>query len=640
MVNIWTGLLANLAIIAMLMLIWSNLQALGCRLPASLCQILFGLLMGLGAIALMLIPVPVADGVFIDLRVSLLALSGFFGGPVAAGLTALAALAYRGYAGGGGMLAGSLAIVVTALIGVGGNTLTKHRTRNWKDILALASLVSPATLLCLLALPASIRGSVLPLVWLPLGCFIIIATLMGGLAFLSEIKRREANRVNLMYRQVIDALPDCLNVKDMEGKFLFANPATARLMRAATAGDLIGKSDFDFYPAAVAEVFKADEAAVIASGESRVLDQRVGHKDGFRGWLSTLKAPLRDESGAFVGLITHNRDITEKKQLERRLADSQQHFADALANMADGVAMFDAGGVMVFCNEQYREMFPKTADLRVPGRSAREILQASIQRGELQTLPTLAAENWDSCMEDYFYGPKRIQYRLFDGRWIETRTRFTLGGACFIVCSDITQIKDKEAQLIDMNAKLAAAAHTDGLTGLANRRAFDARLGDEIKRLRRSGEPLSLLMIDADFFKAFNDTYGHTAGDDCLRKIASCLAAVAQRGSDLAARYGGEEMAVILPATAGPQALALAEELRRSVRDLAIAHTASDKGVVTVSIGVVTLTGSVELDCEQFVTRADEALYAAKARGRDQVRQWQDRPAGKVVIAGGRGVSP
>ena len=118
------------------------------------------------------------------------------------------------------------------------------------------------------------------------------------------------------------------------------------------------------------------------TGKARVIEQRVARTDGFSGWLSTLKAPLRDASGRIIGLLTHNRDISDRKRLEAEHAVSEQRLADALADMADALVMFDAEDRLVLCNDRYREFFPKTAHLRVPGTPFRDILRASSRSGE------------------------------------------------------------------------------------------------------------------------------------------------------------------------------------------------------------------------------------------------------------------
>jgi two-component system chemotaxis family response regulator WspR len=141
-------------------------------------------------------------------------------------------------------------------------------------------------------------------------------------------------------------------------------------------------------------------------------------------------------------------------------------------------------------------------------------------------------------------------------------------------------------------------------------------LDGELLRAARSAEPLSLLLCDVDHFKRYNDNYGHAEGDACLAQVASALAAVARRPADLAARWGGEEFALVLPGTDTDGAIVLAEKLRQGVRDLAIDHAHNDgRGCVTVSVGVATVTGAWTR--RELVELTDGALYAAKGRGRD-----------------------
>ncbi|CBL46303.1 Hypothetical protein HDN1F_27200 [gamma proteobacterium HdN1] len=174
-------------------------------------------------------------------------------------------------------------------------------------------------------------------------------------------------------------------------------------------------------------------------------------------------------------------------------------------------------------------------------------------------------------------------------------------------------------QLKNLNARLALVATTDGLTGIANRRRFDEVLATELVRLRRSNVPLSLMLLDIDYFKRFNDEYGHVAGDDCLRRIGALLASSISRASDTVARYGGEEFAAILPFTNERGAAALAECFRSGIESLGIPHTGSTvSAFVTVSIGVVTLSAGMG-SVAGVVELADAQLYQAKRMGRNRV---------------------
>lgn len=174
--------------------------------------------------------------------------------------------------------------------------------------------------------------------------------------------------------------------------------------------------------------------------------------------------------------------------------------------------------------------------------------------------------------------------------------------------------KKAQAELL-----LTMLSRTDSLTGLHNRRALDDLLENEWQRAQRSGESLSILFVDIDYFKAYNDAYGHQSGDDALAAVARCISGNIRRPGDSAARYGGEEFVIVLPSTTGPGALGVAETIRHEVAALGIEHAASAQGRITVSIGVATWQGKKADTVESVVKAADEALYTAKAAGRNTV---------------------
>ena len=186
--------------------------------------------------------------------------------------------------------------------------------------------------------------------------------------------------------------------------------------------------------------------------------------------------------------------------------------------------------------------------------------------------------------------------------------------------SEIQKRQLTEKTLEEANLKLSALSATDGLTGIANRRQFDAVLAREYARLARSGAELSLIMLDLDHFKNFNDNYGHLCGDECLKRVAQVLKDSTGRPADLAARYGGEEFACILPETGQQGALLIAERMRQGIIGLAIRHDWSDAaGCVSASLGLVTVRcDACELVLE-VISQADELLYKAKSNGRNRL---------------------
>ena len=174
-------------------------------------------------------------------------------------------------------------------------------------------------------------------------------------------------------------------------------------------------------------------------------------------------------------------------------------------------------------------------------------------------------------------------------------------------------------QLQAANEQLHHLANTDGLTKLANRRCFDCHIGREWKRLKRDQLPLSLILCDIDYFKKYNDFYGHPQGDACLKRVAQAISGAAHRPADLAARYGGEEFGVLLPNTDGRGAAQVARRIQKAVAELKIPHEKSDcNPYVTLSMGISSLIPSGDLTPAQFVKIADVALYTAKQKGRDQ----------------------
>lgn len=186
--------------------------------------------------------------------------------------------------------------------------------------------------------------------------------------------------------------------------------------------------------------------------------------------------------------------------------------------------------------------------------------------------------------------------------------------------AEIDRRAQAESALKNANQKLKRLAYLDGLTQIPNRRSFDTRLTQEWLRGRRNQQYLSIVICDVDYFKKFNDTYGHQLGDDCLCAVAQAIAAVVRRPSDLVARYGGEEFIMLLPDTDKSGAMTVAESMRSQIKSLSIAHSGSEiSRFVTMSFGVATLIPSEDNTAEQLVHQADQALYQAKQQGRDRI---------------------
>jgi two-component system chemotaxis family response regulator WspR len=188
-------------------------------------------------------------------------------------------------------------------------------------------------------------------------------------------------------------------------------------------------------------------------------------------------------------------------------------------------------------------------------------------------------------------------------------------------------LRESQRQLAAANIELQRLAALDALTGIANRRRFDETMLLEWQRGQRERAPLSLLMCDIDFFKHFNDSYGHPAGDLCLKRAAAVLTQHLRRPADLVARYGGEEFAIILPDTDGAGAMTVARACVQTLQQLGIENREAEFGVVTLSIGVATMVPAKPFTAEDLIAAADQALYAAKRSGRNKAVDAASIPA-------------
>lgn len=267
-------------------------------------------------------------------------------------------------------------------------------------------------------------------------------------------------------------------------------------------------------------------------------------------------------------------------------------------------------------------LYVSPACVRITGWPAEQLLDTSALAGihpddmERVEQAIAALKNGEAEEARFIY---RQRHRDKGEIWAEAALHVTLASDNGEIDGVVAVMRDMTEQK-DLQDKLASLATTDGLTGLANRRAFDDRLADEWARARRDGTQLSLLLIDVDHFKKFNDHYGHLAGDGCLRALGRILSATARRPADLAARYGGEEFAVLLPNTGADGCAEVGEGIRQALHDLAMLHAQNPPSrLVTVSVGAATSLPSQASDSSTLVAAADRALYAAKDSGRDRL---------------------
>lgn len=624
----WQTLFANFAVVGLFVSAWLQAQDRLRTVRRRGRRLLFGLFMGCGAIASMLLAIEFQPGIFFDLRSTFIALAGFLGGPLGAGVAAIIAMGYRTTLGGAGLIGGLLGISLAALTGLSAQRLIGRKTPTLVQTIAFAAGSATIPLLSLATLPLAIRTQVFQGAALPMAAVGFAATLFAALSIARSRRHVEERKLLLA---ALHQAPDYLYVKDRDSRFIAVNTAVTSANGLATPDQMYGKTDFDIAPPErAARLFEEEQRIMGAEGAMLDVEEMV-ETDGVKRWYLTSKTAVRNIDDEVLGLTGVTRDITEKKRLEEAFVKSSDQLNLVLSEMSDGLALFDENGTLAFCNDQYRNLFPLTADVRVPGTHLRYILIQSNQRGEQVEIPRAGLEPWINSVLASLKTGGEEEVRLFDGRWLYVRTKPIEAGGATVIVSDITEMKKAETSMLALTAQLQLLARTDGLTGLLNRRSFDEEMEKEVARTRRGGLPISLIMIDIDRFKLFNDRYGHPAGDECIKKVASVLRRTARRTTDLAARYGGEEMCLILPDTDEAGAFALAEHLRLAVRALAIEHADSEKGVVTISLGVATYSDNEpERSGEALVGRADEALYIAKGAGRDRAMGWAERHAARA----------
>jgi diguanylate cyclase (GGDEF)-like protein/PAS domain S-box-containing protein len=296
---------------------------------------------------------------------------------------------------------------------------------------------------------------------------------------------------------------------------------------------------------------------------------------------------------------------------ERELREREAKYRLFADNIADILILFDGRGTLLYISPAVEPVLGLRGQNLI-GRSCfdlvhpddKERLSVGVQNGALGPVNNIV---FRIARADQSMAWIEINFKLVS----ETDNS---GKAQFVgVLRDVTQRKMMEDELNSLNARLAQLATTDGLTGLSNRRTFDGFLRREFA----ARDTISMLLFDIDNFKGYNDTYGHQAGDECLKAVATAIADATSGTSGMSARYGGEEFAIILPNVSEAGALRVAEAVRLTVRSLGVRNAASSRGYVTVSVGISTKTEAT-LDETMLVGGADLALYEAKRLGRNQ----------------------
>jgi diguanylate cyclase (GGDEF)-like protein/PAS domain S-box-containing protein len=417
------------------------------------------------------------------------------------------------------------------------------------------------------------------------------------------------------YRFLAVNSSDMIVLLARDGTRLYVSPACHALtgyspeeMLASRSADMTHPDDTDKVLGALA----GDAGQV-------TMTYRLRRKDASYVWVETVFKPVEIDGRKNMRLAIV-RDIDARVGAEQRLKDSEARYRLLADNSTDMVFQLDQDLVRRYVSPACRELLGYEPEQMIG------IKPVSMAHPDDAARLSLVFETLMSGRADRHSIINRIHHR--SGKWIWVEAQFRAlkdpetGATTGIIGAlrDISVRKAVEDELEEANRRLQALAGQDGLTGLANRRAFDEAFAKEHRRAKRETKPLSLVMLDVDCFKIFNDRYGHPAGDDCLRRVAAAIAETARRPGDVVARYGGEEFAILLPDTDEAGAEVIAERIRQAVCDLKIQHEADASGVVTASAGVAcTVSAGLNSRPETLIQDADRALYGAKASGRNAV---------------------
>lgn len=439
----------------------------------------------------------------------------------------------------------------------------------------------------------------------------------------TDRKRAETQlREEVERRRAIEAaIVEGIAMVDLEGRQIYVSPAFCDML-GWSAEELLGATaPFVYWPPEdIDTIFQVFAERMGDTQPTEGLELRFMRRNGERFDVLILDAPLRNPEGQIIAWLASVYDISDRKAAERALRESEAKFSTVFhANPAPAWIATLAEGRCLEVNAGFCHFYGLSA-AELLGRTCLEInlwanpAEFQVFRQQLQSAGKL--ENLE------------VTFRVYSG---ETRTVLLSasvnrvnGEDCVIgVLNDISDRKAAELELQRLNAQLEQLAAHDSLTQLANRRQWQTTLDHEWQRHKRDRRPLSLIMLDIDHFKAYNDHFGHPAGDDCLVAVAQVLQTSINRPGDLVARYGGEEFCLLLPETDERGAVAVAERIQRAIYTLKLTHphsSVSDR--LTVSLGIVVVQEFERSRPVDAIAAADAALYTAKhTRNSYSVRQ-------------------
>ena len=462
---------------------------------------------------------------------------------------------------------------------------------------------------------------------------LIIASIMVTVYAVSVVMEslrateRKLKETAFLHQLVTENSRDVIIIADFQGSRNYVSAAHASL-GGWTRDELLNLHSLDL----VHPDDRANAAALMRElrtgrGEA-MLECRVRKQDGSYIWVEASLRTIHDPLSSIpTGILNIVRDISGRKRAEQS-RDFHQSLLGAIHDVSlDAILVVNDEGKAVSYNRRFAEVWQITAP-DLPTSLLNPIIEISDEHLLSQCLdkvkdPQAFLERVQELYSDR-EANDQCQVELKDGRTLERYSTALhsdngryLGRVWFF--RDVTERIRAEQELKKAYDAVEKLAVVDALTGLANRRRFDAYLAAEWRRGMREHRPLSMILVDVDLFKLYNDTYGHVKGDMCLKKLAESAMGVVTRAGDLVARFGGEEFAIVLPNTDVHGALLIARQLSDAVSRNAICHEGSPYHVVTISAGCASVVPQPGMSSSHLVELADHAMYEAKRHGRNRV---------------------
>ncbi|MFP7297994.1 diguanylate cyclase domain-containing protein [Neobacillus niacini] len=438
--------------------------------------------------------------------------------------------------------------------------------------------------------------------------FAAIAFLLGWIYDKAIYYKNKAELSETKLWDFLEYSPEPIIVYQEE-RIVFANKKFEDLVQASSS-EIIGKSIFHY-------VLPEFHPIVNKRLQELILGKRNLGRVELK--IHTPENHVLDVEIASSSIVYNNkpavevfiRDVTNRNRLEEELRKNEELYRFITENTTDLISYLNPDGTYKYLSPSSLELLGYHHEDLV-GRNLYEYLYPE----EMEKVTSLVLKA--DCDLDFASFSHRVRKKDGSFIWVETNARTIRNTTrklegIVAVSRDISERIEKEKKLQETNMMLKFISNTDGLTGIPNRRYFDERLQEEWKRTKRNKIPFSVIMIDIDYFKKYNDFNGHQAGDDCLRRVAATLKDTLKRPGDFAARYGGEEFVILLPDTDEPGAAHVAARLQENVRILNMPYIPTEQEpTVSISIGFATIIPNEKVKPEDLIKLADDKLYHAK----------------------------